>query len=395
MIQRLFLLVLASIFLHIPHMIGQAGGPYCVWEDPVTNDYHFSRLSASTGVLQTISVIPGMDAFVAGNKTTFNPDAGHYYVTGLDGSLVRFFTIDVNTGSTLSNPVITDNVVGLEYNTQDSLIYGLREIAGNYDLVTVDPGTGSVSSVGVVPNMSAYITESFTLDPYRQRYNFLAVSGGDWLWRSCRLSDAAIIIDVVFTGPGTGFQFNCQDSAVYALADIGVQQLIRIDHMGSVSMVDVLAGVNPGFVAESSSMHHSGQYTYRGFNSSNDFSAISFNAVTGSVLTNTITTDNAKGFEEDNRCSSISTQVGSTPSENAVLLYPQPSSQSLFIKTEQRYDQLDILALDGKQARSYHVAPVRNERMEVDLSGLEEGVYVLRGIHEGDETFRSKVVISY
>lgn len=380
------------VFLFPVLLSAQSGQPFCIWEDPNTNQYNFCRHNASTGVLNVIAPIAGCDAFVAGSKSALNPDAGQYHFVGLSNGLGRLYTIDIATGNVINNVQFLDNVVGIEYNGSDSTLYGLREAANNYDLVSVDPATGAVTSIGIVPNMTGYVGETFVLDPFRNLYAFVALDGGNLRFRKYRLSDATLILESLFNDPLTELEFNCQDSMIYALWENAGQYLLeRLGTFGGHSTVANISTASPGFVAESSSMHKTGLYTYRGFNLNNDFAMISIDPASGNIVNNTITSDNAKGFEEDNACGAMATDIQPTGMNSGISVFPNPVSDQIRVFSDRMILNGELLSLDGRLIRNMNSDELRNG---IDVSEVNPGSYVLQLTMDDSMTKTMQIVIN-
>src|SRR5688572_15437233 len=110
----------------------QSSGPFAVWEDQTNSVYKFVRMDAATGVKTNLSTLTGVTAFVAASKSAIDPRNNYYHFAGLNGANTRFYTVDISSGNIVHSPIMTDNVVGIEYNYNDSMLYGILVNGNTY-----------------------------------------------------------------------------------------------------------------------------------------------------------------------------------------------------------------------------------------------------------------------
>lgn len=372
------------------------GRPFCVWEDQNTGLYYLSQLDASTGSLTQIDEIPGLEFFVLGNTSAYSTTTDHYHFMGHDGSNKRLYTIQASTGTLLANHIVNDNIVGIESNCADSSLYGLREINDNYDLVELGGLSGTVTSIGPIPNVDGYVSESFVLAQGQGLYTFIALDAGVFRLRSYSITDASLVHDHPFPDNLTGLEYNCQDSSIYALWENGPDyDLERINlNNGTHSTVASLNGVTPGFIPSSSSMHEDGYYTYRGFNTNNAISLFTIDVETGSVVYASPTTDNATGFQEG-MCCAGSSPVGieaTTLTEN-LSVYPNPASSLLQITGHQPLEQISVYSITGELVIEV-VVPSHRMGRSVDVGRISNGTYLLKATTVKGEPLLHRLVIA-
>jgi len=374
---------------------GQTSKPFAIWEDQVNNDYYFVRLDGSTGIKTDIHVIPGMLASVAGGKTAFDNDRNYYHFTGYDGSDEIFYTVEAVSGNIIYNPILADNVVGLEYNCNDSMIYGLRVNASNYELVTVDPSTGLSTALGSPIAINAYVGESFSLDLKKSLYSFIALIGGNFFLRSYSIPGGALVYDNPFPDNVTAIHFSCHDSTLYGLwEDSSQYKLEKIDLVtGTHSTVSVLAGVTPGYVLESSDINNSGLFVYRGFDSTNAFSLITIDLATGSVSNIVNTTDNSSGFREPLCCLGSSTVSVEEIGSPEITIYPLPTAGYLEVNSDEYITGYDVFTLDCRNVLKKDLKDSSNKNIRLNLTHLSRGVYMLRLYSRDGNIVNKRIII--
>jgi hypothetical protein len=106
---------------------------YGLWWDGTSE--HFGEIDLSTGLVSSISILPGVEAVAIGNST-FDSNSGKYIFIGQEANHFKLYTIDAATGAIINSPIIWQSGVkfsALEFNNQNGgKLYGLfRDI--NYD----------------------------------------------------------------------------------------------------------------------------------------------------------------------------------------------------------------------------------------------------------------------
>ena len=99
---------------------------YGLWWDGAAE--HFGEIDLSTGLVSSISILPGIEGVAIGNST-FDSNTGNYIFIGQEGSHFKLYSIDAATGTIISSPTIWqdgDRYSALEFNNQNGgKLYGL------------------------------------------------------------------------------------------------------------------------------------------------------------------------------------------------------------------------------------------------------------------------------
>ncbi len=373
--------VLAAMFpllaILMPCPANGQGQPYAVWEHPATSDYWFVRLDAATGQKTDIAVIPGMTAFVSGNNTAFDTDLNRYHVMGLSGATQRFYTIEASSGVVVHNVTVPDVLYGITYHCTDSMLYAVRVSGNNYDLVTLDAASAVISPIAALPGITAVVSESFVIDRLSGWYCLVVQSGPSRFLKAYDLASGLQVSSQPFPDNLTGIRYSCADSALFGLWENGSSyQLERIIiPSGGHFTTGVLAGVTPGFVAESASVSNGGNYTYRGFDAGNNFALISIDLSTAGVLASQVTMDNAKGFEEGICCQDTMTTGIAPAGPLMISCYPQPARDLLFLEFDLPVHLVEISTATGHRVLQQHAPASRS--WELGVAYLPAGTYVL------------------
>lgn len=367
----LFLLVHVSLF-----SFSQTGRPYAIWEDQVAGVYRYVQLDASTGTKTNISAIPGILGFVAGNVSCFNTADNYYHFAALSGSgLILLYTLDAASGAVIYNPVMADNIIGIEYNCTNSTLYALRENSNIYDIVSIDPITATATTIVPIGFLNGHVGGSFSLNTQLSHYSFIALTGSGYVLKTFNIATGLPVSSVAFPDNVVGHKYSCFDNALYGLwEDGGAYKLERIDPlMGTHTTTGTLAGVSPGFVLESQSVDENGYYTFRGFDASNNFALFTVDLSSAAITATAATSDNAVGFEEFN-CCSMPTTIKDLTKKELFSIFPVPANDELTIQSED-LDWIEISTMDGKQKL---ILKDISKNMQIKTSDWVPGFYLIR-----------------
>ncbi len=345
--------------------------PYGLME--VGNTYEFVSIDPVTGTTTTINTVPGMTAFVAGDKTVIDPVNGWYVFVGFINNTFMLVSLDLQTGSIVNAYSYQTNVVGFEYNCEDSLIYGLWEDNNQYHLVTVNPATGQNTFIDNIPTISAYGGGSFALDAKRGLYTFTGLNGVQLLLYAININDATIVYNNLFTDNVAGRQFNCPDSTIYGLYEDGQDYKIEsVDPAtGTHTTVGVLPGVSPGLISESITINAEGEYIYRGFIGA-DFVLFTIDPRTATIIHSPIFTDNVVGIEADACCIPVITDVPTLEKAAEVSIVPNPVSSLAEVRW-QNSESATFTIYDATGRVVWSKTAV--QRVLFDRSDLPSGMY--------------------
>ena len=101
---------------------------YGLWWDGTAE--HFGKIDLSTGLVSSISILPGVEAVAIGNST-FNSNTGNYIFIGQEANQFKLYNIDASTGAIINSPTIWQNgdrYSALEFNNQNGgKLYGLYQ----------------------------------------------------------------------------------------------------------------------------------------------------------------------------------------------------------------------------------------------------------------------------
>lgn len=309
-----------------------AQSPYAIWEDQQNNNYQYVRLNPATGVKTNVATLPPMLGFVATDASTYNYNMNYYHFIAQTGPSTRtLYTLNGMNGSVIYSPVITNTVVGIEYNCADSTLYGIEVSGNSYYYVKIDPVTAAVTVITAINGMQGYVGGAFSLDLQQQVYIFKALVNTSYRLRGIDVKTGAVLHDNAFNDNVVGHKYSPTDNAVYGMWDDGgVYQLEKIDYTaGTHSTVASYPVMSTGFLGQMFSMSQNGDYTLRALDSTNQMSLFTLDCTTGSVINYSNTSDNAVGFEEP-ACVTGTTGLSAAVVPD-VRVFPNPATDELHI----------------------------------------------------------------
>jgi hypothetical protein len=179
--------------------------------------------------------------------TTVDRAGNRLFLVGTTGSESdqRVWTLDLQTGTTLSNPTIAGSAsmpfFGLEWDAGEGVLYGLRNPGdGGKQLATIDPATGAATSVGTSIHPSpiglGVTGGANTLDAAGNRFFFVGLRLDDFQPHLfvVNTSSGAFLDPLIPAGdvnPVSGLEWDAAEGVLYAVRNpgAGARQLITLD----------------------------------------------------------------------------------------------------------------------------------------------------------------------
>lgn len=352
--------------------------PYCLYD--FAGWYRLSTINTTTGVITQVAPIPAVQFYVLGNKQCLNTHDSTYTFAGHDGSDVRLYTVTLDSAIVLSNPIFNDNVIGLQYNCNDSTIYAMKENGGGYDLVKVNRTSGVTTQIGIVSGVTAYVGDGFVLDVKKGLYHFFGLFGANIKMYSIDIITGVVTSSPFFPDNVTGLAYSCQDSSVYGLWEDGIDyKLERINPAtGAHVTVGVLPNIDPGFVAESSTINYFGEYVYRGFSNSNNV-LVSINVQNASIVDSVAFSSSVSGIDYYVCCNEPIVPTSIEKFEiNELNIFPNPSHVFTTITWGEFIlnGTMELYSITGKLM--YNESDIQGDSFELDVSYFNKGIYFVQ-----------------
>lgn len=370
--------------------------PYCLYD--FAGWYRLSTINTSTGNITQIAPIPIVQFYVLGNKQCINTHDSTYTFAGHDGSDVRLYTVTMDSASIVSDPIFNNNVVGLQYNCNDSSIYALEENGGAYDLVKVNRTTGVTSQIGSVSGVTAYVGDAFVLDVNRGLYHFFGLFGGNIKLYSIDITTGMVTASPFFPDNLTGLAYNCQDSTVYGLWEDGTDyKLESINPItGTHNTVGILAGIDPGFVAESASINYYGEYVYRGFAGPNNL-LVTIDVQTASVIDTVSFSSNVSGIDYYVCCNEepIISNISEYSVKEKLSIRPNPLNSQATITWEENMQNGFVEVYDVSGKLVFQKSGISGNQYIFQKGNLKKGLYFINVFDNNNlKEYFEKVIIN-
>lgn len=364
--------------------------PFAVFLNPGNSQYWLVSYDPITGARTDIAYLSGMTGYLSGDYTSFNAPKNEYNFVGYNGALYRFYSVNVLTGTVTSDPILGGNIIGLEYNCNDSLFYGLYEDAGNYFIATLNEITGQVTSLGSVATMDGAVSGSFFLNTFDNTYGFITVSGSNYELRTYQLPSGTLVNSFNFPDNVVGLEYNSFHNSVYGLwNDNGDYKLEEINLTnGQHTTVNTIPGVNPGFIAEAQCSDINGNYTFRGFNVNNQLTIFTIDLSDASIVDSFPNAENSSGLEVGN-CLGVTLNTQEEKIES-LEIFPNPSKENFTLNSEKPVESYAIYSTTGSLI--YRENTNNKTSIQVQTVNLNPGIYFI-SLTFSNGTFISKRLI--
>jgi len=353
-----------------------AQGPHAIWEDQINGGYKYVRFNSITGVKTTIANLPPIVGFVAADASASNYDLNYYHFIAQTNTNKVLYTLNLSNGSVVYSPVITNTVVGIEYNCVDSTLYGIQVNGNLYNLVKLDPVTAGITVIAPISNMQGYVGGTFSLDIAQQIYTVRVLTSTVFKLRSLDIKTGAVLADNTFADNVRGIKYSPTDNKTYGMwDDNGVYKLEEVNYLaGTHSTVASYTVMVPGFYGESTSMSQNGEYTFRGFDFNNNSALFTIDVTSGTVLYYNNTSDNAVGFEEPT-CVAVATSANTLTNSANIFLYPNPATNDLTMEATGQVNLMELYDILGNLLLSKKPSA---EKEKISVENLSPGSYILR-----------------
>jgi Secretion system C-terminal sorting domain len=141
--------------------------------DPSTPlfQYHLVSVNASTGIVSRINVIPGVNGISLNNSTYNHVNQEYTFISDND----EIYTIDVNTGTVLSETFLINSIIELQLNLKTGVFFGIHHddfSNANY-LATINPTNGSVSLFFSSLGINNFKPGTSTIDTLNNRFSIV------------------------------------------------------------------------------------------------------------------------------------------------------------------------------------------------------------------------------
>ena len=159
--------------------------------NPGTSGRQIVSLDVVTAIVTPISASFGTPQLgTISGGAALDADGNRFFFTGTPGAVPvpeELYVVDTATGALLAQHTlsITQPIMGLDYDPDEDVLYGLRMgAAGGKEVVIVDPATGVVTPVSANLGPGIGMPNGLTtLDPAGNRYFFIGVPNSETDYR--------------------------------------------------------------------------------------------------------------------------------------------------------------------------------------------------------------------
>ena len=172
--------------------------------EEIAGAYWLVTVDKTTGVTTSKGVLGGVSAYV-GDGFALDTKRGLYHFLGLQAPNIYIYSVDIKTGLVIASFPFSDNVTGLNFNCNDSTVYGVWEDGPDYKLEKVIPSTGIHTTVGKLTNITpGFVAESASISRNGE-YTYRGFSGTNApVLVTIDVQNANIIDTVGFTNTVSG-----------------------------------------------------------------------------------------------------------------------------------------------------------------------------------------------
>lgn len=194
---------------------------------------YFSEVDLSTGQSSLVDT-QSVSNFVLSGSSTLDATTGTYYfVGGNTGGSFRLYGLDVDSGTVNSQPLMVYDLIEMEYDQTQDLIYGLyfNDAAQMLQLMEVQPFTGAatvkVSLSGFGPMADGVVLGSSIFHQATQTYFFISGGSSGTRLVSLDVANGVMLYNPVITG-GNLIELQV-DNTTYAAARYGQSTSVNND----------------------------------------------------------------------------------------------------------------------------------------------------------------------
>tara|TARA_B100000508_G_C11464816_1_gene281159 strand:- start:1093 stop:3354 length:2262 start_codon:yes stop_codon:yes gene_type:complete len=264
-IKSAFLFALAFYSLQLC----QAQKIYSIWEDP-SSVYRFVSIDGSTGTKTNINTINNLLGYISPGTSTINTKTREYIFRGLTSMGGNYiYSIDLVSGNINSQVTLPQNIIGLEYNYVTDTTYGLWEdSSGVYQVVWIDPKSGSYKRIGAVTGVSAYVGGTFSVDTKDSLYQFMGLDNSKYYLYAVHIKTGRVVYKNQVSRKIHAIRYNCNNDSLYGRLDSNNRyNLVAINAAsGGYSVIDSMVGISSGYISDAFVLNEdSASYIFLGF----------------------------------------------------------------------------------------------------------------------------------
>lgn len=201
------------------------------------------RIDPTTGARTVVAMVPNGQSSLLNGIATIDTAGRRYFLITVEGGIRRLLAVNVQTGAILANPVLGYNAAFIQYDPTTDRLIGEQESgtsSGNL-IVSIDPVTGSPTTVAAVPNGQAALLNGIAaIDVAGRRYFMITVGAGGQRLLVVDIQTGAILANPVLGYNGAFLQYDSVNNTLVGIEESGSSsgnRVIRIDPTSGVRTV--------------------------------------------------------------------------------------------------------------------------------------------------------------
>jgi outer membrane protein assembly factor BamB len=392
--KKLFL-ILPFICLMIPSY-GQSSHLYGLWLNNSTQK--FVSVDATSGERTEISTIPVSDG-VLNCSSAYVADSGQYIFATYDGSTASniLYTIDIVDGTVKYHPENPENTGEYEFDPVTNKLYGLWWDNGTQKFVSVDRVTGDRTEISRISGIQGVIMGSSAFCSDSGQYIFVGYKSSTETYHiyTINVNNGTVKYNPLnpeFTGE---YKYDPATNKLYGLWLNGTtQKLVSVDRISGERTEIFNIPDNSGVISGSSAFDaDSGRYLFVGFSGDHTKQYLyTIDITDGTVKNKVLNPDYTGEYQIINYVPRISA-VKPCSAEVPVEIYPNPLSGNLPLTILENVKRVEILSINGRPVKNYEIEN-SIEKCTLDLSGISNGIYMIRMSLSSGQVYITKLMIN-
>lgn len=374
---------------------GQSNHLYGLWLHNSTQT--FVSVDATSGERTEISTIPA-NAGLLNCSSAYVADSGQYIfaASNINTTSNILYTIDIVDGTVKYHPENPENTGEYEYDPVTDKLYGLWWNNGTQKFVSVDRVTGNRTEISSIAGIQGVIMGSSAFSADSGQYIFVGYHASTETYHiiTMDVNTGTVKYNPVnpeFTGE---YKYDPVTNKLYGLWLNGnTQKLVSVDRVSGERTEIFNIPDNSGIISGSSAFDpDSGRYLFVGI--SGDLTKqylYTIDITNGTVKNKVLNPDNTGEYQVIHYVPKISA-VKSPSRKDRIEVYPNPASGSVQVTVSANAICIELLSMDGYSVRNYETENL-NGQYTLNLSGLSDGIYMLKVTENSDQVHTTKLVI--
>lgn len=332
---------------------------------------------------------------VAAGATAYDQQNQRFICWGFDNNFnQKLYVADIDSGTVVSQPIISASPIEMEYDLQKQKTYGLWYANNIEHFGTVDLNNGQVTTIATLPGVEAVAIGHSTFDSNLGRYIFLGIENGVKKLITLNAATGSVIHSAPITTSIGAFEYDVTANKLFGIyneMDSSNQNPIFQTYYNYVKFVEIdLATANhtvvdstpinqgylTGYAVGGLAFDQATQTYIMHAADDTSFRLIMVNTVSGQLISSIPFTD---VFEIQVDNISFARTFYNLTNTKAIVnaiegkIFPNPATHYLNIEVEGEIQHLTIFDLKGRM-----IQKIQNNFSTINISQLQNGMYILQ-----------------